>query len=227
LRLKLMKNNNAWVYSKIKPFIGNKVLELGAGIGTMSNYFVSYGRELTLTDTNDDYITYLKNRFVGNNLIKAVKMDICNIDKDLPGGKFDTIIGINILEHIADDLDLLRRLKNILSKDGKLLLMVPAHKMLFGSLDKELKHCRRYSKKELTNKLKDSGYVIEKIQYMDFLAAIGWFMEYRIFKNKHIPIIKIRLLDNLIPFIAAIEKCISFPFGLSLLAIAKSKEDAS
>jgi hypothetical protein len=106
-----------------------------------------------------------------------------------------------------------------------LLLLVPAHKALFGRLDRKLQHYRRYSKKELIVKLTDAGFIIDKVEYMNFLSAIGWFIQYKVVGGKRMPKLKTKLLDKLIPVIAWIEKHISFPFGLSLLAIAKTEKN--
>lgn len=224
LRMRLMRNNNIWTYKKAEPFLGRKILELGSGVGTFSKYLISYKREVILTDKNDEYIVYLTNRFIGNPFVRIVKADICSIDESLKDERVDTIIGINLLEHIENDLDLLIRLKKILIETGKVILVVPAHRVLFGTLDKELQHYRRYSKKELADRLGKAGFIIEKIEYMNFLFTIGWFIEFKILKRKHIPKFTIQLADNLIPVIALIEKYINPPFGLSLMVIAKSKE---
>lgn len=221
LRMRLMKNYNAWAYNKIQLFLGRKILEIGSGVGTISKYLISNGRNLILTDINHEHTDYLSNRFIGNPRVRVIKMDICNIDEGFASEKIDTIVGINVLEHIENDLSLLTKLKKVLIGGGRLLLTVPAHKILYGTLDKRLQHYRRYSKKDLTDKLKDAGFVIEKIEYMNFLSAIGWFVNYRILMRNHIPKMTIWLADKLIPCVKLIEKSIKFPFGLSLFVVAK------
>jgi len=224
LKMRVMKNNNLWSYNIIKPFLGRKILELGSGIGTISKYLVERQKEVTLTDINERYIEYLEKRFIGNPWIKVVKADVSKIDEILEGKKFDTVIGINILEHIENDVRTIQRLKNILTIEGKLLLIVPAHKILFGSLDTSLGHYRRYSKKELKDKLEKEGFYIEKLEYMNFLGAIGWFFQFKILKRKRMPKGSIKLFDKLIPLVGLIEKYIKFPFGMSLLCIVQLRK---
>lgn len=223
LRMRIMKNNNLWTYRKIKPFLGENVLELGSGLGTISNLMVSKDRNIILTDRNDEYINYLNKRFIYNPWVKVIKTDICEINTVFGSAKVDTIVGVNILEHIEDDFGLLKKLQFILTNGGKLLLIVPAHESLFGSLDKELSHFRRYSKRTLTAKIKEAGFDIEKIEFMNSFSAIGWFLSYRILKGKHIPKTTAVILDKFIPFIEAIERYIKFPFGLSLFVVARKK----
>lgn len=227
LRMRMMKNNNAWSYNKISPFLGQNVLEIGSGIGTFSSYLVSQKRNIILTDINDEYIDYLRNRFIGNPRVKVIKMDISNMGDELQNEKIDSIVGINVLEHIQDDSQLLAEFKNRLNENGRLLLIVPAHRVLYGTLDKRLQHYRRYSKAELTTKLKNAGFLIEKLEYMNFLSGIGWFINYKILMRKHMSIMAIHLADKLIPLVDLIEKYIKFPFGLSLFTVAKLQKSIS
>lgn len=223
LRMRLMKNNNTWTYNKIKPYLNMHILEIGAGLGTISRYLVSGNRNVILMDINDEYVGYLKNRFMGAPYVKVVQADICNINETLKVEKFDTVVCINILEHIEKDLDVLRNIRDILIKDGRLLIIVPAHKNLFGTMDRELSHYRRYSQKELSGKLKEAGFIIEEIEYMNSPAAIGWFIKYKIFRSKHMPLFGIWVFDKFIPLISKIEEGIKLPFGLSLFTVARKK----
>lgn len=224
LRMRMMKNNNHWTYNKINPFLGRKILELGSGIGTISKYLVVKDREVILTDINEEYINYLKERFIGNPWVKAINADILDIDKIFLNDKFDTVVGINVLEHIDDDLGLLKKLKKTIMPRGSLVLIVPAHKFLFGNLDRNLGHFRRYSKEGLEGKLRTAGFSIEKIEFMNSLGAIGWFLNFKILKRKKMPKITVQVFDKFIPLLWGLENYVKFPFGLSLFAVAKVEE---
>ncbi|MBN3040674.1 MAG: class I SAM-dependent methyltransferase, partial [Candidatus Omnitrophica bacterium] len=225
LRMRMMKNNNRWTFKKIEPFLGKKVLELGSGIGTFSRYLIARGRSLTLTDINPAYINHLQNRFGANPSVDIFEADIGIINEVLAGSSFDTIVGINVLEHIEKDSDSISRLKVLLKDEARLVLVVPAHRFLFGRFDQNLHHRRRYSKKELTAKLEEKGFLIEKIEFMNALGALGWFLNFKILKRKSMPAFSTRCFDRLIPLVACCEKCIKFPFGLSLFCVAKKRID--
>ncbi len=225
LKTIIMKNNNWWVYKKIEPFLGKKILELGSGIGAISKYLVKKNRKVTLTDINKKYTTYLKRRFVGNPHVEVKNIDILNIDTVFSEGEFDTIIGINILEHIEHDIESIKKLKKVLIKEGNLILLVPAHKSLFGKLDSKLGHFRRYSRDELKTKLKNEGFYIERIEFMNFLGAVGWFINFKLLRRERMSKLVIQIFDGTIPVIAFIERFLKFPFGLYLLCIAKNKLD--
>ena len=224
LKMMVMKHNNYWVYSKISPFLGNDVLEIGSGIGTISKYLVRSNRRVVLTEINERYVGVLKRKFIGNPWVKIRHLDVLNIDADFSEEKFSTIVGINVLEHINNDEVLLRKLKGLLTKKGRLVLLVPAHKLLFSVLDSRLGHYRRYSKKELENKLINAGFHIEKIEFMNFLGAVGWFMSFKIIRRNRMSKFIIQTFDKFIPCIALIERFIKFPFGLSLLCIAEKSD---
>ncbi len=221
LKMTIMKNNNSWIYRKIEPFLGKKILELGSGMGAISKYLVSKNRRVTLTDINKKYATYLERRFIGNPHVEVKNIDILNIDTVFSEEEFDTIVGINILEHIKHDTETIKRLKRVLIKEGKLVLLVPAHKSLFGKLDGKLNHFRRYSRYELESKLKNESFFIEKIEFMNFLGAVGWFVNFKLLRRKRMSKLIVQIFDALIPFIAFIERFVKFPFGLYILCIAR------
>lgn len=223
-RMRLMKNNNKWVFEQIKPYLGNNILEIGSGIGNISKFLAHLNRNLILTDINGSYIEYLRHRFIGNPKVRIISHDISSIDLShiLPS-KIDTVVCINVLEHIKDDDKSLDNIYEILCKSGRLILMVPAIKILYGSLDEKIGHFRRYEKRELVKKLEYKNFAIEKIYYHNLMSAIGWFVTGRILRKKLISSFQVKLLDKFIPFFAEMEKRVKIPFGLALMVICKKE----
>lgn len=222
-RVRILKNYNNFVFNLIKPYLGERLLELGSGIGNISKFLVSIKKEVILSDYNKEYLEILKNKFIYNPYVKILKIDLNDFSdfNKLKEENIDTVIAINVLEHIENDLRVLENLKNIIKNQGKLILLVPAHKILFSNFDKELGHFRRYSKKELVDKLNANGFYIENLKYINFLSAIGWFFVYKLLKRKHFSIVGLRILNLIIPIIILIEKYIKFGFGLSIFVVAK------
>ena len=223
LKMRLMRNNNSWVFNKISPYLGKQTLEIGSGIGTFSNRIVQHTDHLTASDIDKRHIQYLKKRFIANPKINIKELDATLIRESLPAKGYDTVVSLNMLEHIEDDNKVLRGINHVLEKNGKLLLLVPAHAFLYGSLDKAIHHHRRYNKQDLIEKLDKAGFDIEKIEYMNFCSVFGWFINFKMLKRKTMPLITIRMLDLIIPSIAMIEKIVPFPFGLSLFCVARKR----
>ncbi len=223
-KMRLMQNYNRWLYKKLKPFLGKRILEIGSGIGTISNYLVSKDRNIILTEINDDYINYLKDRYISNPFVTIFKNNINEKSSLLEEQKVDSVVCLNVLEHIEDDRKALKNMEDLLVEGGHLLLIVPAHKMLFSDFDKLIGHLRRYSKKELEVKLKEAGFEIEQQKYINFLGALAWVIEYKILHGKKMSSLKVILFDKVFfLFVEFIERYISWPFGLSLFVIARKK----
>ncbi len=223
LKMRLMVNNNIWSYNKIKPFLGKNVLETGSGIGTFSKYLAGKDRDVVFSDINNEYLKYLKNRFISNPRVKVVKADASKPQESFSAEQFDTVISINVLEHLDTSDESLLGLCGILEKGGLLLLIVPAHKALFSLMDKRLGHYRRFSRKGLKEKVEAAGFSVQKAEYMNFLSAIGWFIAFNIFKKQAMSRFTIICADKLIPLTAFLERYIKFPFGLSVFLVAKKK----
>ncbi len=147
--------------------------------------------------------------------------DILKVNSNI---KLDLIYSLNVLEHIEDDIELLNKLKEKLSYNGKILLYVPAIKFLFSSMDKKAGHYRRYTKKELVEKLISCGFKIEKICYCDSLGVFATFA-FKIkdfFKNSNgnLKIKYVKFYDSIFFISRFFDKLLfSKFFGKNLLAI--------
>ncbi|MGA1823937.1 MAG: glycosyltransferase [bacterium] len=225
LRMKLMKNNNTWTFNRIKPYMGDTILEIGSGIGNMSKFFVSMSSQLVvLTDINKSHLEYVRQSFVSNPKVRVVHYDISSADlADFSNYKIDTVVCLNVLEHIKEDEKALQNIYTLLENGGRLILLVPALKMLYGSLDKKLDHFRRYGRAELIKKLESKNFKIEKIYYQNFISVFGWFLNSRILKKKCMSSFVVMVLDKFIPFFALLERMVTIPFGLSLIAICRKE----
>lgn len=198
---------NNWLLLQISGHLSGDILEVGAGRGNFTKKLSKYGK-VVATDYDRSY----KNANFGD--IEKGKYFFLN-------KKFDSIVCMNVLEHIGDDKQALKNMFNLLKKDGKLILLVPAHQEAFGLMDKNLGHYRRYSKKSLTRLLKDTGYSILDIRYLNWLGVIGWYINSKILNNEIIPEGQLGIFDKIAKPFLAFEKLFSPPFGLSVLAIAQ------
>lgn len=218
-------NYNHWIYNNIKNFIGDNILEVGAGIGNITD-FIIFKNKLTLIDVDQHYIDYLnaKYSFRDKSNFHAYNVDIQDIKSSpIASQKFDTIICLNILEHLKNDRLAVENMSSLLEPEGKLIILVPAFKILYGSIDRSFEHLRRYNKKELKLLIQDLHMEIAKCYYLNFLGLLGWFFNGRIFKKTELPEKQTKLFDRLVPFLEFAEKIMKPPLGQSLILITQKK----
>ncbi|HDY87111.1 MAG TPA: class I SAM-dependent methyltransferase, partial [bacterium] len=143
-RMKALDAYNKWIVKEIQPWVGDNVLEVGAGIGNISHFFLDR-KKLILTDIRKSHLNALKTNF-GN--YPNINIEFYNLEESgehLRNRGIDTIIALNVLEHIKNDKLTLQEMSSILIPGGRVILQLPAHKLLYGSLDRNLKHFRRYT----------------------------------------------------------------------------------
>lgn len=219
-------NYKRWMLGQFTDHIGKRIIELGAGIGNFTEMFLD--KEIIITvDNHEPCIEYMKKRFSNHNNIIPLKFDISD-EKilDLRGYKADTIICINVLEHVRDDRKAIFNMFNLLDNGGKLALLVPAFQSLYGSIDRIVGHYRRYGKIELKRKLTGAGFDIKDIFYMNSIAVIGWFLNNRLFHRKKESPSQVMIFDSyVVPWLKIIEHLIRPPFGLSLVAICEKRQE--
>lgn len=212
------KSYNRWTLAKFAKFLRGSILEVGCGIGNFTETLSKYGK-VTAIDIDQNLIEELK--IDRNSNITAGYGDIERGKYFFKNTRFDTIVCINVLEHIEKDSQAIKNMYDILNKGGILILLVPAHPFLYGEIDKSIGHFRRYSKGEIVDKLQTNGFVVLKFRSLNSLGSLGWFVSGRIFKNKIVDQSKIKLFNLLAPIFLRIENLINPPFGTSFLIIAK------
>ena len=134
---------------------------------------------------------------------------------------FDTAISLNVLEHIEDDLLALRHIWQLLRPGGRLVVIVPAHGWLYGTMDYSIGHYRRYNRQDMDHKIRAAGFRIESQKYMNVLGMLGWFANGRILRQDIPPSDQLKLFNLVVPLVRTVEHIVPPPFGLSLLSIAR------
>ncbi len=219
------KNYRNWMYRRLAPSIGQRILEVGAGIGNFTEMFLD--RELIVpSDKYQSCVEYLKTRLNTNPKVVPLQLDLENpaAAENLADFSFDTVICLNVLEHVQDDLRALSYMHSVLAPAGRLVLLVPAFQFLYGSVDRAIEHHRRYTKKDLIPKMRQTGFKIENTFYMNVIGMFGWFWNNRIMKIEEENSAQIGLFDYYIaPWAERIERLAPPPFGLSLIAIGRKE----
>jgi SAM-dependent methyltransferase len=211
---------NQWMFDRLRRWIGRQVLEIGSGIGNLSAFLVDRDR-LVLTDTREEYLSRLRTRFAGHPNISVAHIYLPHDDGGLAGEHFDTIICLNVLEHVDDDIASLAAMRKLLAPSGRLVLLVPALPALYGTIDRALGHHRRYTRSDLATKLAATGFNVPHIEYFNLAGIPGWWWAGRILRRQTIPAGSLKLYDALVPLFR-LERLLPWRVGQSLIAIGEA-----
>jgi SAM-dependent methyltransferase len=216
-------NYNAWLLERGRPYLGRRVLDFGAGLGVFAE-LAADGRDVVALEPDPEFARVLEKRFADESRVSVVAGD----ERELGPAfvEFDSVICLNVLEHIADDVDVLRRIRSRLHTGGHLLLLVPAHEALYGEIDRNVGHERRYDRRDLHDKLASAGFEVVQLRYVNPVGALGWLVSSRLLRRRQVPSGPLKLYDFLVPLLRPLDR-VRLPFGLSLWAVARRPATSS
>jgi SAM-dependent methyltransferase len=216
-------NFTRWVGDAIAPHLRGRALEIGCGTGTYTEILAHSCPEVLAVEIEPSFAEASRRRFAGSGRVRVIEADA----RALPDlGRFDTILMLDVLEHIEDDVGMLRDLGRRLSPGGRLVLKVPALPALYGALDKAIGHWRRYSRRSLAEAAGRAGLTLAECRAFNLAAAPGWWLNGRILGRTHPPAQQLRLYDRLVPLFRAVDRVSGPPLGASLIAAAVRPEPA-
>jgi glycosyltransferase involved in cell wall biosynthesis len=222
-RMATLSPYNRWLHERFEPFLGSRILEVGSGVGNQTRFFIDERERVIASDIEPHYLRELMSRFAerSNIRIASYSFPLSDTDRvDLEHERVDTIVCMNVLEHIEDDRSTLKNFAEVLQPSGHLVLLVPALKALYGTLDEHLHHFRRYDRDELRGKVTDAGFEIETIRFLNRPAVFGWWLSSRVLRRRVMPKSQLSVFKWIMPMLKLEEKT-SPGFGLSLLVLAR------
>jgi glycosyltransferase involved in cell wall biosynthesis len=209
---------NLWLGNTLRPFLGNRVLEIGAGVGTITSQFIP--REVyVVTDTSPHFLHYLRSYSFGKPYLRVLEAD-ADHQRELQGleREFDTVIAINQLEHAEDEKQCLRSLCDLLMIGGRAIILAPQHPSLHGSLDRFLKRHKRYTAAEVEQLMQEAGFRIEKIIDFNRVSVPGWWLNGKLLRRNKFSRLQLKVLDMATPILKRLDRYLPWR-GLSVLAI--------
>jgi SAM-dependent methyltransferase len=221
--MSLAVNYHRWTYDVARPFLGQRVLEVGGGLGSFTRLLLD--RERVVTIDNDSACTaQLRQRFAEQLHVGVLDADV--LDPALPGAlqeeRLDTAVCMNVLEHIEDDRAALRGIYESLRPGGRLILLVPAHPRLYGTLDEVVGHFRRYTRAEGREKMRAAGFTVLRSHYFNSVGAAGRYIIGRVRKQQETGDGQVRFYDRyVVPFLSKAERVFAPPFGQSLIVVGR------
>ncbi len=210
---------NKWMADSLRPHVGDRVLEIGAGIGNLTAQFIP--RDLYYaTDINPHYLHYLRSYAAGKPYLHVKKLDATSFEdvRDL-GGRFDTVLMVNVLEHVPDPGAALANLRHLLEPGGRAVILVPQHPRLHNSLDVALDHRERYTRNALQSSLIGAGFRIETLLDFNRISVPSWYLNGNVLKRRHFSKIQLKSLELAMPVIRRMDWMLPWS-GLSIIGVA-------
>ena len=217
-----MENYYAWIMETFAPYVSGRAVEYGAGTGNFSQQFVHLADSVTLVEPSRSLTETLRTRFSNTPKVEVVSESLeAHIGK-AASESFDTVLMVNVLEHIEDDRKALANLLRILKPGGNLLIFVPALQSLMSKLDLMHGHFRRYDKYDLMTKVANAGGEVQHCRYFDFFGMMPWLLLNKLMGSTSFNPTLVRFHDRIVvPVSKRIERLIPPPWGKNLILIAR------
>ncbi len=223
-RLARARRFNLWMADAIRPYLGERVLEIGSGVGNLSRALLPRTRYVA-SDINPLYLETLANLASDRPYLQSSYCDVSDL-KSFPAtdGGYDSVICLNVLEHVADDRRSLNNIKGVLAMAGSAIILVPQGPWNFGTLDQVLGHQRRYTPQTLDKLAADCGLEIRELIEFNRIGTIAWYLNGRILHRRSFGLSQVWLLNLITPLMRLLDKVVPIP-PLSLIAVMRRRAD--
>jgi SAM-dependent methyltransferase len=213
-----------WMFSVVRPTQSGPMLEVGAGIGTFSRRLLDAGASPLLLVEPEDAVADVLERELGRDPRVEIVRELLPDSPSLRSRPrfFRYAVVQNVLEHIEDDVGALRAIADAVEPGGEIVILVPAHPRLYGRLDREFGHFRRYTRGAVRQLVNGGGLELETLRSFNLLGVPGWFVAGRT-TAVGISRATLRIYEALLRFWRPVEEALKPPVGLSLVARARKR----
>jgi len=211
---------NRWMGDTIRPYLGERVLEIGAGIGNLTRVLIPRVKCYVAADIDGEHLARLATRFQHRHNLHVRHCDLANpADFSDFAASMDTVVCLNVLEHIEDDRQGLRNIHSALRKGGRAIVLVPHGQEIFGTLDVALGHYRRYSHQELKEKMEGAGFQVDKILEFNRITRPGWYVSGKLLNRTTFSALQMKVFDRFVWLWRRVDERLPWP-PASIIAIA-------
>jgi glycosyltransferase involved in cell wall biosynthesis len=218
---------NRWILEQVDAYLGQRVLEAGAGIGNLSTLLLGRQR-LILADCEAMYVSLMRNRFGHRSNVRVEQVDLTRRQdfNRWQDEQLDTVFCSNVLEHLEPDVQVLEDFYRTLVPGGHCVIVVPAGRWLYTPLDRQLRHCRRYTREELSAKMTAAGFEIAFAKQFSRLGSIAWAVSGHLLRRRHVGPRSMVWFDRLLPLARLLDHVLPVP-GMSLIMVGRRPDRAA
>ena len=210
---------NRWMADTIRPYVGKRVLEIGAGMGNLARQLVSGRQVYVATDIDEEHMARLRVRLHHRLNLQVHHCDAASTSDFLPfAGQMDTVICLNVLEHIREHWITLANIHSVLIPGGRAIILVPQDQRIYGAMDEALGHVLRYSKEQLRSRIEEAGFTVERILDFNRASRPGWYINGKLLHKPTIGRLQLRLFEKLVWLWRRIDGWLPWP-SVSIIAI--------
>jgi glycosyltransferase involved in cell wall biosynthesis len=214
---------NRWMAETIAPYVGNRVLEIGAGIGNLTRLLAPRRKLYVAGDIDGEHLERLRTRFQHRPNLRVCRCDLGEAGDFEPfRGQMDTVVCLNVLEHIEDDRQGLRNMHDALRPGGAAVILVPHDRRAYGTLDEVLGHHRRYEREELRARMEEAGFTVERLMDFNRVSYPAWRWKGQVWKRRTISRPQLRLFDSLVWLWRAVDGRLPWP-AASIIAVGRKR----
>lgn len=213
---------NEWMYREVSSCLGGRILEVGSGIGNLSSCFIRDGHDLTMSEIRSAYCARLQEQWPDRSVLQMDLVDP-RFNETFTGlaHTFDSAFALNVIEHIDNDALALKNLSGLVKPGGKVLVLVPAHQLLYNKIDTGLAHFRRYNRRSLSQLMEGAGLEVKRSWMFNALGIPAWIAGGLVFREKEIGHGQMKAYDKLVPLARLLDRITLNRIGLSVIALAK------
>jgi SAM-dependent methyltransferase len=223
-RMRLAKNYFAWQSRLVLREVGRRVIEVGCGLGNFTGMLLDREAVVAL-DVEEACVEILRRRYAGRPNLHALVCDAADpafhgLRRYAP----DSCVCLNVLEHMENDERALAAMASVLDPAGTVVLLAPAFPSLYGPIDRNLGHFRRYRRADIRRLARATGLGVVKMHYMNFAGFWGWWANAHLFRRQEQSERQIAFFDRWVaPVQSAIESVVAPPIGQSLFAVLRKR----
>lgn len=216
-----MQAYHRWLFDTAEPYLRGRVCEVGGGTGNITQHLIRY-EDVVVIEPEPLSRRLLEERFAGFSHVTIVGLPLDRCPSGVVAAdSFDSLLSVNLLEHIEDDLAAVRKMAALVRRQGLVVAIVPALSALLGELDHAAGHYRRYSRASLASIFEQAGLAVVRARYFNAIGALGWFVNSRIWGRSRMSQEYYRKCERAVPLVRFFDRLCPIPLGQSLLIVGQ------